>query len=164
MRLVAKAYCGLVELCSVEAVFRCSELYPIAISALCSVRSLQFEFAFHVPSERVQPARRLRTCAKAKKTYRGLDKESLAQSRVFPMERGRDVGLYRVQIATGLTDAFRSGRDGPKGRNQVATYRRATLRPSRRTDGPRQAEPAFGVTPGVRSRPVDLSCSDRDGS
>ncbi|MQM19186.1 hypothetical protein Taro_052186 [Colocasia esculenta] len=26
--------------------------------------------------------------AKAKKTYEGLDKESLAQSRVFPMERG----------------------------------------------------------------------------
>ncbi|MQL77723.1 hypothetical protein Taro_010139 [Colocasia esculenta] len=35
----------------------------------------------------VQPARRLRTCAKAKKTYRGLDKESLVQSGVFPMER-----------------------------------------------------------------------------
>ncbi|MQM21046.1 hypothetical protein Taro_054078, partial [Colocasia esculenta] len=35
----------------------------------------------------VQPAPRLRTCAKVKKTYEGLDKESLAQSRVFPMER-----------------------------------------------------------------------------
>ncbi|MQM02181.1 hypothetical protein Taro_034940 [Colocasia esculenta] len=35
---------------------------------------------------RVQQARRLRTCAKAKKTYGGLDKESLAQSRVFSME------------------------------------------------------------------------------
>ncbi|MQL81451.1 hypothetical protein Taro_013908 [Colocasia esculenta] len=37
--------------------------------------------------DRVQPARWLRTCAKAKKTYRGLDEESLAQSRVFHMER-----------------------------------------------------------------------------
>ncbi|MQL96399.1 hypothetical protein Taro_029072 [Colocasia esculenta] len=36
---------------------------------------------------RVQPARRLRTCAKAKKTYGGLDKESLAQSGIFLMER-----------------------------------------------------------------------------
>ncbi|MQM14874.1 hypothetical protein Taro_047808 [Colocasia esculenta] len=35
----------------------------------------------------VQPARRQWTYSKAKKTYGGLDKESLAQSRVFPMER-----------------------------------------------------------------------------
>ncbi|MQL89274.1 hypothetical protein Taro_021840 [Colocasia esculenta] len=35
----------------------------------------------------VQPARRLRTCAKAKKTYGGLDKDSLAQSGVFSVER-----------------------------------------------------------------------------
>ncbi|MQM07310.1 hypothetical protein Taro_040148 [Colocasia esculenta] len=36
---------------------------------------------------KVQPARRLRTCVKAKKTYRGLDKESLVQSEVFSVER-----------------------------------------------------------------------------
>ncbi|MQM03019.1 hypothetical protein Taro_035789 [Colocasia esculenta] len=36
---------------------------------------------------KVQPARRLRTCAKAKKTYEGLDKDSLVQSGVFPVER-----------------------------------------------------------------------------
>ncbi|MQL94987.1 hypothetical protein Taro_027653 [Colocasia esculenta] len=35
----------------------------------------------------VQPARQQWTCAKAKKTYGGFNKESLAQSRVFPMER-----------------------------------------------------------------------------
>ncbi|MQM13872.1 hypothetical protein Taro_046799 [Colocasia esculenta] len=34
----------------------------------------------------VQPALRQWTYAKAKKTYGGLDKESLVQSRVFPME------------------------------------------------------------------------------
>ncbi|MQM00975.1 hypothetical protein Taro_033720 [Colocasia esculenta] len=59
---------------------------------------------------RVQPSRRIRTCAKAKKTYGGLDKESLVQSGVFLVER------------------------------------RVALRPSRRTDTPRQAEPTFGVT------------------
>ncbi|MQM21423.1 hypothetical protein Taro_054463 [Colocasia esculenta] len=36
---------------------------------------------------KVQSASRLRTCAKAKKTYGGLDKESLVELRVFPMER-----------------------------------------------------------------------------
>ncbi|MQM01466.1 hypothetical protein Taro_034220, partial [Colocasia esculenta] len=35
----------------------------------------------------VQLARRLRTCAKAKKTYGGLDKDSLVQSGVFSVER-----------------------------------------------------------------------------
>ncbi|MQL89306.1 hypothetical protein Taro_021877 [Colocasia esculenta] len=35
----------------------------------------------------VKPARRVRTCAIAKETYGGLDKESLVQSGVFPMER-----------------------------------------------------------------------------
>ncbi|MQL97338.1 hypothetical protein Taro_030036 [Colocasia esculenta] len=36
---------------------------------------------------RVQPTRRLRTCAKAKNTYGGLDKESLVLSGVFPTKR-----------------------------------------------------------------------------
>ncbi|MQL71493.1 hypothetical protein Taro_003779 [Colocasia esculenta] len=36
---------------------------------------------------RVQPVRRQWTCAKAKKTYGDLDKESLTQSGVFPVER-----------------------------------------------------------------------------
>ncbi|MQL99516.1 hypothetical protein Taro_032241 [Colocasia esculenta] len=35
----------------------------------------------------VQLARWLRTCAKAKETYGGLDKESLVQSGVFLIER-----------------------------------------------------------------------------
>ncbi|MQM21351.1 hypothetical protein Taro_054390 [Colocasia esculenta] len=58
---------------------------------------------------KVQPAHRQRTCAKAKKTYEGLDKESLAQSRVFPMERW---SMPRENhVATGLTGAFRSRRE-----------------------------------------------------
>ncbi|MQM21799.1 hypothetical protein Taro_054844 [Colocasia esculenta] len=62
---------------------------------------------------KVQPARRLRMCAKAKKTYGGLDKESLAQSRVFPMERwfkSRESSIatgvpIAVQVATGRPGA-----------------------------------------------------------
>ncbi|MQL68414.1 hypothetical protein Taro_000677 [Colocasia esculenta] len=36
---------------------------------------------------KIQPARRQWTCTKTKETYGGLDKESLAQSGVFPVER-----------------------------------------------------------------------------
>ncbi|MQM15613.1 hypothetical protein Taro_048560 [Colocasia esculenta] len=95
-----------------------------------------------LPFFQVQPARRLRTCAKAKKTYRGLDKESLTQSRVFPMERwsksreSRDRANRRVQL---------SGRDGLKGRNQVATHRAVALRPSQHPCMSRSVEPALGV-------------------
>ncbi|MQM09957.1 hypothetical protein Taro_042838 [Colocasia esculenta] len=42
----------------------------------------------------------------------------------------------------------RSGRDKANRCVQVATHRQVALRPSQRTDRPRQAEPAFGVTRG----------------
>ncbi|MQL77177.1 hypothetical protein Taro_009585, partial [Colocasia esculenta] len=44
-----------------------------------------------------------RTCAKAKETYGGLDKDSLVQSRVFPVERwskSREVCRKRVRRAS----------------------------------------------------------------
>ncbi|MQM20902.1 hypothetical protein Taro_053932 [Colocasia esculenta] len=55
---------------------------------------------------KVQPARRLRTYAKAKKTYGGLDKDFLVQSGVFSVESparyGRDARIGRDKLNRSL--------------------------------------------------------------
>ncbi|MQL86400.1 hypothetical protein Taro_018932 [Colocasia esculenta] len=67
--------------------YRVTQLVTMLASGLVVRSSRGGDFGLSLLAWPVQPARRLRTCAKAKKTYGGLDKESLAQSRVFLMER-----------------------------------------------------------------------------
>ncbi|MQL95779.1 hypothetical protein Taro_028451 [Colocasia esculenta] len=66
-----------------------------------------------VTGVKVQPTHRLRTCAKAKKTYGGLDEDSLVQLGVFPVERwsmprkyNQLVGYGRAPKPRRLTEAL----------------------------------------------------------